>query len=144
MKKLQEELTITKFKYSTVEVDILPDTISPAELDMFESSLQRKISLPLEFSWIDTASQADKYRKDKKTDKDIIDLLNLKKSSHSVDNEIKKFIKASEFLTWISKEEKKLMKMVGHGLKTKILSKYLKLHVVMEEKKERCSLKGRI
>ena len=103
MKKLQEELTITKFKYSTVEVDILPDTISPAELDMFESSLQRKISLPLEFSWIDTASQADKYRKDKKTDKDIIDLLNLKKSSHSVDNEIKKFIKASEFLTWISK-----------------------------------------
>lgn len=108
MKKLQEELTITKFKYSTVEVDILPDTISPAELDMFESSLQRKISLPLEFSWIDTASQADKYRKEKKTDKDIIDLLSLKKSSQSVDNEIKKFIKACEFLTWISKRREEV------------------------------------
>ena len=103
MRKLQEELTPTKFKYPSVEVDILPETISQAELDMFESSLQRKISLPLEFSWIDTASQAYKYRKEKKKDKDIIELLNLKKSSQSVDNEIKKFTKASEFLIWISK-----------------------------------------
>lgn len=103
MRKLQEELTPTKFKYPSVEVDILPETISQAELDMFESSLQRKISLPLEFSWIDTASQAYKYRKEKKKDKDIIELLNLKQSSQSVDNEIKKFTKASEFLIWISK-----------------------------------------
>lgn len=103
MKKLEEELTPTTFKYPTVEVDILPETISQAELDMFESSLQRKISLPLEFSWIDTASQANKYRKEQKKDKDIIELLNLKKSTNSVDNEIKKYIKAVEFLQWISK-----------------------------------------
>ena len=102
MMKLKEELTPLQFKYNSVEVDVLPHNIDQSSLDMFESSLQRKISLPLEFSWIDNAFQAYKYRKDGKSDKEIIGLLSIKRNSESVNNEIKKYNISSEFLKWIS------------------------------------------
>lgn len=102
MKKLKDELNPSQFKYSEVEVDILPATYSQSSLDMFESSLQRNISLPLEFSWIDTAYKAYKYKKESKKEKDIRELLSLKQSAEAVNYEIKKYNKASEFLKWIS------------------------------------------
>tara|TARA_B110000003_G_scaffold268953_1_gene299237 strand:- start:14 stop:1258 length:1245 start_codon:yes stop_codon:yes gene_type:complete len=102
MRQLEEEQNPSDFKYVQVNVHVLNANMPQKSLDIFQSNLQRKPQSPLEFHFMDTAFEAYTYKKNGKEDKEIRDLLNLKRNKESVNNEIKKYHTADEFLTWLS------------------------------------------